>query len=282
MKTIDTLVEDVYQVLETSTASEGVDVENIIEEFGESMKSLLRNNVLKVHEDKRTLRMSNIGRKDRFLWYVHKGMSKEKMTSNTLMKFLYGHATEELVLALVKLSGHKVTHQQAEAEVSGIKGSMDCMIDDILIDVKTAAPFGFKKFKEGGLRWDDPFGYIDQLRGYAASLGVKDGGWLVIDKTNGHLCTHFENFEHDEPIEERLEHLKEVVEREERPEQCYELVPDGKSGNTKLAMECSYCVYKQHCFPNMKVFAYSTGPRFLVDVINFPKVAEVYNYFDNK
>ena len=282
MKTIDTLVEDVYQVLETSTASEGVDVENIIEEFGESMKSLLRNNVLKVHEDKRTLRMSNIGRKDRFLWYVHKGMSKEKMTSNTLMKFLYGHATEELVLALVKLAGHKVTHQQAEAEVSGIKGSMDCMIDDILIDVKTAAPFGFKKFKEGGLRWDDPFGYIDQLRGYAASLGVQDGGWLVIDKTNGHLCTHFENFEHDEPIEVQIEHLKEVVNREERPEQCYELVPDGKSGNTKLAMECSYCVYKQHCFPNMKVFAYSTGPRFLVDVVNFPKVAEVYNYFDNK
>ena len=282
MNKIDTLIEDVYEVLASSKAAEGVDTETIIDEFGESMKAILRDNVLKVHEDKRTLRMSNIGRKDRFLWYVDKGMSKEKMTPNTLMKFLYGHATEELVLALVKLSGHKVTHQQAKAEVNGIKGSMDCMIDDILIDVKTAAPFGFKKFKEGGLRWDDPFGYIDQLRGYAASLNVKEGGWLVIDKTNGHLCTHFENFEYDEPIEERIEHLKEVVASDERPEQCYELVPDGKSGNTKLAMECSYCVYKQHCFPNMKVFAYSTGPRFLVDVVNYPKVNEVYNYFDNK
>jgi hypothetical protein len=96
------------------------------------------------------------------------------------------------------------------------------------------------------------------------------------------LCTHFENFEYDEPIEVQIEHLKEVVEREERPEQCYELVPDGKSGNTKLAMECSYCVFKQHCFPDMKVFAYSTGPRFLVDVVNYPKVAEVYNYFDKE
>ena len=282
MKTIDTVVEDVYNVLATNKADDSIDVETIIEEFGESMKSILRDNVLKVREDKRTLRMSNIGRKDRFLWYVHKGMSQEKMKPSTLMKFLYGHATEELVLALVKLSGHKVTHQQHLAEVSGIKGSMDCMIDDILIDVKTAAPFGFKKFKEGGLRWDDPFGYIDQLRGYAASLDVQEGGWLVIDKTNGHLCTHFENFEHDEPITERIEHLKEVVEREERPEQCYELVADGKSGNTKLAMECSYCVYKQHCFPNMKVFAYSTGPRFLAKVVNYPKVQEIYDYFEEK
>ena len=80
----------------------------------------------------------------------------------------------------------------------------------------------------------------------------------------------------------REAYLKEVVEKEERPEQCYELVPDGKSGNTKLAMECSYCVFKQHCFPDMKVFAYSTGPRFLVDVVNYPKVAEVYNYFQKE
>ena len=281
MKKIDTLVEDIYDVLATSKADDSVDVENIIEEFGESMKRILRENVLKPRDSKRRLRMSNIGRPDRFLWYKYKGMTEEKMKPHTLMKFLYGHVTEELVLALVKLSGHKVTHQQELAEVSGIKGSMDCLIDDILIDVKTAAPFGFKKFKEGGLRWDDPFGYIDQLRGYAASIGVQEGGWLVIDKTNGHLCTHFENFEHDEPIKKRIEHLKEVVEREERPEQCYELVPDGKSGNTKLAMECSYCVFKQHCFPDMRIFAYSTGPKFLIDVAHHPKVAEIYNYFDN-
>ncbi len=88
MKKIDTLVEDVYEVLASSKAAEGVDTEAIIDEFGESMKAILRDNVLKVHEDKRTLRMSNIGRKERFLWYVDKGRSKEKNTPNTLMKFL--------------------------------------------------------------------------------------------------------------------------------------------------------------------------------------------------
>ena len=69
MKSINTLVDDVYEVLSSSKADSNVDVDKVIDDFGESMKSLLRDNVLKPREDKRTLRMSNIGRKERFLWY---------------------------------------------------------------------------------------------------------------------------------------------------------------------------------------------------------------------
>ena len=42
-----------------------------------------------------------------------------------------------------------MTHEQAEAEVQGIKGSMDCKIDGVVTDVKSASTFGFKKFKDG-------------------------------------------------------------------------------------------------------------------------------------
>ena len=73
MKKIDTLVEDVYNVLATSKADDSVDVDAIIEDFGESMKAILRDNVLKPRESKRRLRMSNIGRKDSFLWYKYRG-----------------------------------------------------------------------------------------------------------------------------------------------------------------------------------------------------------------
>jgi hypothetical protein len=41
-------------------------------------------------------------------------------------------------------------------------------------------------------------------------------------------------------------------------------------------------MYKQHCFPDVKVFAYSTGPRFLAVVENYPKVPEIYDYFEEK
>jgi len=52
MKKIDTLVEDIYDVLATSKADDSVDEENIIEEFGESMKRILRENVLKPRDSK--------------------------------------------------------------------------------------------------------------------------------------------------------------------------------------------------------------------------------------
>ena len=42
MANISTLVEDIYSVLETSQAAEGVDADQIIEEFGEAMKKLLK------------------------------------------------------------------------------------------------------------------------------------------------------------------------------------------------------------------------------------------------
>ena len=45
---------------------------------------------------------------------------------------------------------------------------MDCKIDGIVTDVKSASSFGFKKFKDGQLGLvDDPFGYIDQIKAYA-------------------------------------------------------------------------------------------------------------------
>ena len=46
---------------------------------------------------------------------------------------------------------------------------MDCKIDGIVTDVKSASSFGFKKFKDGQLAIDDPFGYIDQIKAYAHS-----------------------------------------------------------------------------------------------------------------
>ena len=282
MKKIEDLVEDIYAVLVNNEAAEGVDVDKVVDNFGEAMKNILKNQVLTKHDDGGQLRMSSIGKQERYLWYRHRQYKSEQMTPATLMKFLYGHATEELVLAMAALSGHEVTHQQHKAEVNGVKGSMDCLIDGMLMDVKTASPFGFKKFKEGKLRDDDPFGYIDQLRGYAESLGHNEGGWLVIDKVGGHLCTHLESFKYDDSIRDRIDYLKCMVKDEQIPEQCFDTVPEGKSGNMKLAMECSYCIYKQHCFPDVKVFAYSTGPRFLADVQNYPKVPEIYDYFDEK
>ena len=66
-----------------------------------------------------------------------------------------------------------------------------------------------------------------------------------------------------------------MVKQPEPPEKCYEPKPDGKSGNMKLDIGCSYCAYNKACWPDLRAFAYSTGPRFLTEVVNEPKVQEI-------
>jgi len=282
----DTLVSDIYRMIDTKDIPEGVPVEQVINDFGENVKMILRNNITESKFDRRKLRMSNIGKKDRQLWYSYNGYEGEELLPHTRIKFLYGHLIEEMVLALTKLAGHDVTDEQKQAEVDGIKGSMDCKIDGVLTDVKSASPYGFKKFKDGSLINDDPFGYVDQIKGYAHSEGVTDVGWLVMDKTNGHL-TYLKYDMADESqwywsklnffsIEERIKNIKRVVKSETPPERCYKPIADGKSGNMKLAVGCSYCAYKHECWgKDLRTFIYSTGPRYLTEVKFVPSVLEV-------
>jgi len=281
----DTLVDDIYRLMDTKEVSEGVDVEKVVEEFGENMKTILRQNITQHKHDRRKLRMSNIGKKDRQLWYSYNGYKGEELEPYVYIKFLYGHLIEEMVLALTKLSGHEVTSEQKRVEVSGIKGSMDCKIDGVLTDVKSASPYGFRKFKDGSLINDDPFGYVDQIKGYAHAEKTTDVGWLVMDKTNGHL-TYLKYDMADESkwywtklnffsIVDRIKNIKKVVKSSEPPKRCYDPIADGKSGNMKLPVGCSYCSYKYECYPKLRTFIYSNGPKYLTVVKNTPSVIEV-------
>ena len=281
----DTLVDDIYRMIDTKEIPDGVPIEQVINDFGENVKQILRNNITESKFDKRKLRMSNIGKKDRQLWYSYNGYKGEELMPHTRIKFLYGHLIEEMVLALTKLAGHDVTHEQKQVEVQGIKGSMDCKIAGVLTDVKSASPYGFKKFKDGSLINDDPFGYVDQIKGYAHAENTTDVGWLVMDKTNGHL-TYLKYDMADESqwywaklnffsIVERIKAIKNIVKLSKPPKRCYEPVPDGKSGNMKLPVGCSYCAYKYECWDGLRTFIYANGPRYLVEVENLPNVIEV-------
>ena len=281
----DTLVDDIYKLIDTKVVAEGVDVEKVIEDFGENMKSILINNITQHEFDRRKLRMSNIGKKDRQLWYSFNGYKGEELMPHTKIKFLYGHLIEEMILALTKLSGHEVTDEQKKVKVLGIRGSMDCKIDGVLTDVKSASPYGFKKFKDGSLINDDPFGYVDQIKGYAHAEKTTDIGWLVMDKTNGHL-TYLKYDMEDESkwywakinffsIVDRIKNIKNIVKGIKPPKKCYGHVPDGKSGNMKLPVGCSYCSYKHECWDSLRTFIYSNGPKYLTYVAREPNVIEV-------
>lgn len=284
-KTTDNVVADIYALMESKDADPSVDVEAEIEKFGESVKALMRTEFgRKKREDNRKLRLSNIGRTDRYLWNHFNGTEGEELQPHTYVKFMYGHLIEEMLLFLTRMAGHSVTDEQKVCNVEGIVGHMDCKIDGVVTDVKSASSFGFKKFKDGTLAYDDPFGYIDQIKAYAHSEGQTEFGWLAMDKANGHLTyLKYDLTDTEAPVYEalkgdivdRVKHVKKLVEQPEPAEWCYQPVPDGKSGNSKLSIGCSYCQFKDHCYPNLRVFAYSYGPKYLVDVVKEPKVQEV-------
>lgn len=244
------------------------------------MKDLLLTR-LKREPRKPTLRMSSIGKPDRQLWYeINKPELAEKLHPNSYMKFLIGDIVENVVLALAKLSGHKVEGEQDTMELAGIKGHRDAVIDGHLVDVKSASPYSFKKFEEGLTHDKDAFGYLTQINSYMQAsekdpivTNKDEGAFLVVQKVTGdiHLDVHQKTVV---PMDQVFEHKKKVVALPEPPDRCYEPEPMGKSGNMKLNVNCSYCPFKWTCHENLRGFHYSTGPVFLTDVKNEPKVAE--------
>ena len=277
----ETLIKDIYDLLENKKVSKDVNIDFLIHEFGESMKKIMRRQLSDWKPDRRTIRLSNVGKTPLQLWHLMKGTESEKMTPSTLLKFMYGHIIEEMLLFLVKASGHKVTDEQKRCEVAGVIGHMDGRIDGTLMDVKSTSSYSFKKFKDGSLVDNDSFGYIDQLKAYAKSEGDTKIAWLAMDKQNGHLTWleyDLEKTDHPklkEDIEEKILNLKKVLESDTAPDLCYDSVEDGKSGNQKLSMECSYCQYKKTCWPELRTFLYYNGPKHLVKVMNEPKVPEI-------
>lgn len=281
MKTLETLSDDIFDLFNPSKTHE-VSEENL-DAFCDNMKDLIRRR-LQAQDDSsaRPIRFSALGKPNRVVWYdAHpEPGSKEPMTPQTYLKFMYGDIIEQLLLLLVKEAGHTVEAEQGGVEVDGVTGSIDAKIDGVVVDVKSASSYGYQKFKDRRVTEDDPFGYVAQLSGYASVLTPgKDAAWLAMNKESGAICVSPLSsivISHYKP-EERINELKNVVASDEPPERCYSPVPDGKSGNMKLATACSYCAHKFRCYPKVRTFIYSSGPRYLTTVSRVPDVLEILN-----
>lgn len=284
-KTIDTLVEDIYALFDPT--KDHVVNEDFIEEFGENVKAIVRERLLGREErPKGALRFSGLGKPDRQVWYdAQEGDdSEEEMTPQTYFKFLYGDLIEAMVIFLVKESGHVVEDEQLEIEVDGVLGHIDARIDGVITDVKSAAPYSFLKFVNGSYT-SDPFSkqYLDQLCGYSNVLTPGESpAFLVFDKVSGKLevVKVSSSVAEDFKPEVRINQLRAVISSDVPPVRCYEDEPDGKSGNRKLTTFCGYCKHKRKCWPGVRKFIYSNGPRYLTEVKKLPDVWEDKEFSD--
>tara|TARA_R100000656_G_scaffold13726_1_gene13967 strand:+ start:218 stop:1069 length:852 start_codon:yes stop_codon:yes gene_type:complete len=283
MKNLDTLVDDIYTSLEPLSRNESLAIsDEEIERTGENIKEALRHWARPSERNASfTIRMSNLGRPFRQLWFEKRDDNKTALDSSTLIRFLYGHILEEVVLMLARLSGHSVTDEQKEVTVDGIKGHIDCKIDGEIIDVKTASRMSFNKFKSGGVLEDDPFGYIAQLTSYEEAEGTDEGGFLVISKDSGELCLFRPELLDKPNIKSRIKKLKTSLSVDKPPPLCYAPVKEGKKGNMKLPRQCAYCNYKFECHKDsndgegLRTFNYAKGPVYFTKVVSAPRVEEV-------
>jgi hypothetical protein len=284
MKKLDTLVEDIYDKLSVLSDGESLNIDDkTIDAFGESMKEVLSQWANPRPRDSGTLRMSNIGKPMRQLWYDMRSESKttERIKPSVFIKFLYGHMLEEVLLMLIKIAGHEVTDEQKEVSVSGIKGHMDCVIDGEVIDIKTASGFAFKKFYNKTLAEDDIFGYLAQLAGYEAAMGTNKGGFLAMNKESGEIALYRPDSFDKPDIKKKIKTVKKLIKIDTPPELCYNPVPDGAAGNMQIARGCTWCRHKFECHADsnkgkgLRVFKYSNKYSYLTRVVKEPRVLEV-------
>lgn len=281
MKTIDTLVEDIYSLFTSSNTKIS---EEGVEKFASSLATIVKDRLEAGKRDP-YLRFSNIGSDcDRKLHYtLNQPDSGEPLPPEAHLKFLFGDILESLLLFLAREAGHRVEGEQSTMSFEGLQGSRDAVIDGTLVDVKSASSYSFKKFANQELEGNDPFGYTKQLGLYLEAsqsdplVTNKDEAYFfVIDKTLGHLCLsplkRKKNFDWSFFVKKQRAM---VEEKDVLPKRAFWPEPEGKSGNEALGLQCSYCQFKETCWPGLRTFIYSTGPKFLTKVVKTPLVPEV-------
>ena len=271
MKNISTIPQDVQTLWDEGRSPSSDVLKVFCDNVSEAITSSFTEAVSK--EKRVILRMSSIGKPARQLWYESQEDTEPEYIDYSLrLKFLYGHIIEELLVLLLKSSGHSVEEQQKEHEIDGIKGHQDGRVDGVLVDFKSASGRSFLKFKNQKLTEDDPFGYIGQISAYAHKENDEEAAFIVMDKQTGEItCMPVHKMEMINP-EKRIKYLKEAMSKDTPPEKCYDPVPDGQSGNLKLATGCSYCRFKFDCWADAND---GIGTRYLTQVRKTPNVEEL-------
>lgn len=281
MPNIDSLIYDIHQVIK----GEGGWDQAASKYLGDAISKVSYDRFHKPPVPRGYLSLSSVGTPCiTKLWRkVNTPNAAEPLSPEALGTFFYGDMLEALVIALAKAAGHDVQGEQDQLEVHKIKGHRDCIIDGMVVDVKSASSYSFQKFQNGELKENDPFGYISQLSSYLYASQDDDrvtfkneAAFLVVKKDRFKL--HLDKYDFTEELQNKKSEIKQAKAVVSGPCPDYRVppVPQSKtSPNMVLDTQCSYCEFKKKCWPEMRTFLYSTGPVYMVDVKKEPNVTEL-------
>jgi hypothetical protein len=280
MKTLNTLVQDIYSLLENGEKK--LDEEKVAL-FAYRLHKMLERRLTEP-EGKGGLRMSNYGVECvRKLWYlVNKPETAIPLSGQTKLNFLIGDIVEELVLFLAAEAGHSVVGRQDELEVEGIKGHRDAVIDGVVVDVKSANSRSFQKFANHTVPAEDSFGYMEQLGLYSKAsendpgVSVKgEAAFVGVDKERGHIVVDKYKIDRHRDWGHEIAEKRAILVSPDPPSRCYQDEADGAKGNRRLPWQCGYCQFRKECWPGLRTFKYANGPKHLTRVVSVPDVPEI-------
>lgn len=212
--------------------------------------------------------MSAAGRPACQLVMQRNGVEPIKKTAGFAMKMLIGHITEAVLMSVIRSSNIPVESAHGKVDLPlddhvSVRGTYDLEVDGEIWDIKSASHWSFRnKWVAGGfeaVEASDSFGYCAQLYGYSKASGKAVGGWFVVDKESGDIAV----VKAKDTPEYRKKHLTKLREStykvldldreftrefEDEPEKFR----SKETGNRKLGFECSWCDFKEACWPGIK------------------------------
>jgi hypothetical protein len=288
MPSITTLVPDIYAYLDRGDDTSPLATPNTVDPYRKQVNHSARE-APTVNDP---LYASEYGDAcARRVWYKRNTPEKgEPLQPYVRMKFMYGDAVEELLLSLATCAGHRVTHQQERCVLGNsagkelLTGRMDAIIDGHVVDAKSMSTYAYNKYKNDGIlrESNDTFGYRWQLAFY--HWYAVEQMWvapdtepyiLALDKTLGHMMLVPVELPDQNDVICHAARMLGSIEQKDAPDRAYVDVAEGKAGNRKLDIACSYCSFKHECWPGLRTFLYSRGPAFLTHVAETPRVTEL-------
>ncbi len=237
-------------------------------------------------ENPNVFRASNALKCPRSLAFKMLGHPGETIPARGLRVFKFGHLTEQMLVdyledPLFKKMFPKIKFSDAQKEVNyqlpsgvNIRGHIDGIISDedgktYVIDFKSINTMGFKRQKGADFLIEET--YRAQANIYMYALGLHDSIFMFMDKNDCNM--HIVHFKKDADLMKTIDkEFKQVYDAKEgmMPPRKFSPVTvplnitakqaetARKKGEhveeiTKLVWQCSYCSYKDECYPEFKM-----------------------------
>lgn len=199
--------------------------------------------------------------------YAYHGFEAEELQPRAKLTFLIGDAVELALVATAKMAGCRLdlNNDRVELNIGGYKvgGYIDGLFSPDgkelwVAEFKSMSPYSFKSFQKEG--YDDTWGYVSQINAYMKALDLKAAIVVGLDKQTGAL--HEQTIKFDPVVWEGAEARAMAILQStpaELPPRA--ILPElAKGSKVKLGLQCGYCQYKQHCWPEAELDTSGRSP----------------------